>query len=226
MKSIVIGAGGGIGSALVAALRGRGEVVVGLARNSLPRLDLGDEASIAAAAEALAGDAPFDRLIVASGLLHDAEVQPEKAIAAVSQAGFDRYFAVNATGPALAIRHFLRLMPRDRRAAIAVLSARVGSIGDNRLGGWVGYRASKAALNQIVRTFAIELGRTHPQLVLAALHPGTVATRLSAPFRRSLPPGQLATPEQSAERLLAVLDALTPADSGGCFDANGLAIAP
>ncbi|WP_343060427.1 SDR family NAD(P)-dependent oxidoreductase [Sphingomonas rhizophila] len=138
-----------------------------------------------------------------------------------SQQAFDRYFRVNATGPALVVRDFLPLMRTDGRAVIAILSARVGSIGDNRLGGWVGYRASKAALNQIIRTFSIELARTRPGLILVGFHPGTVDTGLSAPFQRNLPDGQLLTPTQSARALIGVIDALTPADSGACLDWKG-----
>ena len=226
MTTIVIGATGGIGAALVEALEARGEAVIGLSRQSDPPLDLADDAAIAAAATALADRAPIDRLLIATGLLHDGQLQPEKSIAATTGVTLDRYFRINATGPALVIRHFLSLMARDSPATIAALSARVGSIGDNRLGGWAGYRASKAALNQIVRTFAIELARTHLRLTLVGLHPGTVDTALSAPFQRAVADGQLFTPANSAARLLAVLDGLSPADSGGCFDWAGQRIAP
>lgn len=226
MTTIVIGATGGIGAALAETLEARGEAVIRLSRQSDPPLDLADDAAIAAAATALAGRAPIDRLLIATGLLHDGQLQPEKSIAATTGAALDRYFRINATGPALVIRHFLPLMARDSPATIAALSARVGSIGDNRLGGWTGYRASKAALNQVVRTFAIELARTHPRLMLIGLHPGTVDTTLSAPFQRAVPDGQLFTAADSAARLLAVLDGLSPADSGGCFDWAGTRIAP
>ena len=124
-------------------------------------------------------------------------------------------------GPALVARHFLPLLPRDRRAVFAALSARVGSIGDNRLGGWHSYRASKAALNMILRNLAIELARTHPQAVVAGLHPGTVDTGLSEPFQKGVKPEKLFTAESSAERLLAVMDALTPADCGRVFAWDG-----
>lgn len=226
MNSIVIGAAGAIGGAIATALEARGDSVTRLSRQSQPPIDIEDEQTIAAAAAALADHAPFDRLLIASGLLHDEALRPEKSIASASGAAFERYFRINATGPALAIRHFLPLMANDAPVTIAALSARVGSIGDNRLGGWVGYRASKAALNQIIRTFSIELARSHPQLILVGLHPGTVDTRLSAPFQRSVPEGQLLTPADSAARLLTVLDALTPSDSGGCFDWAGTRIVP
>ena len=226
MNTIVIGATGGIGSALAAAVEERGDRVTRLSRRTDPPLDLANEVSIAGAAAALRDHAPFDRLLIASGLLHDEALRPEKSIASASGAAFERYFRINATGPALAIRHFIPLMSNDAPVTIAALSARVGSIGDNRLGGWVGYRASKAALNQIIRTFSIELARSHPRLTLVGLHPGTVDTRLSAPFQRSVPEGQLLTPADSAARLLKVLDALTPSDSGGCFDWAGTRIVP
>ena len=221
MKAIVIGASGGIGGALAGALGARGDQVTGLSRRSVPAIELEDERSIGAAAAGLSGKGPFDLLAVASGLLHGDGIEPEKAIRMTSQQAFDHYFRVNATGPALVVRDFLPLMRTDGRAVIAILSARVGSIGDNRLGGWVGYRASKAALNQIIRTFSIELARTRPGLILVGFHPGTVDTGLSAPFQRNLPDGQLLTPTQSARALIGVIDALTPADSGACLDWKG-----
>ena len=129
---------------------------------------------------------------------------------------------MNAVGPALVLKHFVPLLPRRGRSVVAALSARVGSIGDNRLGGWYGYRASKAALNQLLRTAAVELARTHPEAVCVALHPGTVATRLSAPHGKA---GlRVRTPDQAAADLLAVLDGLTPAHTGGFFDADGRAV--
>jgi NAD(P)-dependent dehydrogenase (short-subunit alcohol dehydrogenase family) len=226
MKSIVIGASGGIGAALAGTLQSRGDDVVALSRSSSPAVDYDHPDSVAASAGALRAKAPFDRIIVATGVLHGDGVQPEKSVRAIEAEALDRYFRINATGPALVIRHFVGLLPRDRRAVFAVLSARVGSIGDNRLGGWIGYRASKAALNQIVRTAAIELARTHPQAILVGLHPGTVDTPLSAPFQRNLSEGQLLDADDSAARLLGVLDALTPADSGGFFAPDGRRIVP
>ena len=224
MTSLVIGATGGIGAALASALEVRGERVVRLSRRSDPPLDLADDDSIAAAALALADDAPFDRILIATGLLHGDGVTPERTMRRIEGAALDRLFRINATGPALVMRHFLPLLASDRRAVLAALSARVGSIGDNRLGGWVGYRASKAALNQIIATLAIELGRTRPKALLVGLHPGTVATALSAPFQANVAPANLLSPDQSAKRLLDVLDRLATADSGGCFDHRGVRI--
>ena len=226
VRAIVIGASGGIGSALADGLAARGVEVMRLSRRSEPPIDLTDDASIAAAAAALAGRGAFDAILIATGLLHGDGLNPEKSWRQIEGPAFDRLFRINATGPALVMRQFLPLLARDRRAVMAALSARVGSIGDNRLGGWVGYRSAKAALNQIIRTLAIELGRTHPEALLVGLHPGTVATALSEPFQRNVAPGKLFTPEDAAARLLAVLDRLTPADSGGCFDHAGERIAP
>ena len=226
MKAIVIGASGGIGAALATALEGRGWAVTRLSRRSSPPLDLGDDASIAAAAAMLRGDGPFDLILLATGLLHGDGVEPEKSLGMIEGAALERYFRVNAIGPAVVMRHFLPLLPGRGRSVFAALSARVGSIGDNRLGGWVGYRASKAALNQVIRTLAIELARTRPDSLIVGLHPGTVATALSAPFQRAVPPEQLFSPERSAAHLLDVIDGLTPGDSGGCFDWSGTPIVP
>lgn len=221
MKAIVIGASGGIGGALADMLEARGDTVVRLSRSSIPPIDIDDEEGIAGAAAHLSDRAPFDLILIATGLLHGPGIEPEKSLRAVRGDSLDRYFRVNATGPALMIRHFLPLLRRDGRAVMAALSARVGSIGDNRLGGWVGYRASKAALNQIIRTLSIELARTAPSTILVGLHPGTVDTPLSEPFQRNVAPEKLFTPAQSAAALLAVIDGLSSVDSGHVFDWKG-----
>jgi NAD(P)-dependent dehydrogenase (short-subunit alcohol dehydrogenase family) len=220
--AIVIGSSGGIGSALLARLSAqpRFGAVLGLGRSSSPPLDLTDEASIAAAArhvQALGADV---RLVIdASGILHAEGFAPEKSWRDLDATQMARAFAINAIGPALLMKHFLPLLPRQGRSVFATLSARVGSIGDNRLGGWYSYRASKAALNQFVRTAAIELGRRQPAALCVALHPGTVATSLSSPFVKAGLDVQ--TPEQAAGRLLDVIDRLPPGSSGGFFDHRG-----
>lgn len=214
MRSLVVGASGGIGGALVAALAARGEVV-GLSRRD-HGLEVTDEASVARVMGELEG--LFDLVVVATGALVLDGVGPEKTLKAVTAEGLAKSFAINAIGPALVIRQALRLMPRDREAKLAVLSARVGSIGDNALGGWYGYRAAKAALNQLLHTAAIEASRTHPQSVLVSLHPGTVETGL-APAQRAGHPA--VTPAVGAANLLNVLDGLGPADTGGFFDWQG-----
>lgn len=214
MRSLVVGASGGIGGALVLALRGRGEVV-SLSRRE-DGLELADEDSIVRVLGPLQGK--FDLILVATGALVLDGIGPEKSLKALSAEALARQFAVNAVGPALVVKHALRLLPRDRLARLAVLSARVGSIGDNALGGWYGYRAAKAALNQLVRSAAIEAKRTHPLSVLVALHPGTVATGL-APEQRAGHPA--VSPAEAAVNLLAVLDRLGPTHSGGFFDWKG-----
>ena len=186
--------------------------------------DLTDEAGIATAAQAIIGE--VELVIVATGVLHDDAhaVRPERSYRALDGAAMARVLAINTIGPALIAKHFLSLLPRGRRAVFAALSARVGSIGDNRQGGWHAYRASKAALNMLIANFAIELARTHPQAVVAGLHPGTVDTGLSLPFQRGVAPERLFSAPVAAGHLLAVIDGLVPADSGGLFAWDGARI--
>lgn len=220
--AIVIGATGGIGSALVHEL-GRQAVfatTLGFSRNGLPALDLCDESSVANCA-AHAARLGVPRLILdATGMLHRDNLQPEKSWRQLDAAQMAEAFAINAIGPALLMKHFLPLLPRSGKSVFATLSARVGSIGDNRLGGWYSYRASKAALNQFVRTAAVELGRSHREAICVALHPGTVDTRLTLPFRKAGLDVQ--SPDIAAGRLLSVIDKLGPGDSGGFFDHLGV----
>lgn len=218
MSAVVIGASGGIGAALADALEEEGAPVLRLAR---PELDVTDEASIAAAATRAGSPA---LVIVASGVLHEGANGPEKSIRELDAAWLARQYAVNAIGPALVAKHFLPIMPRTGRSVLAVLSARVGSISDNRLGGWYGYRASKAALNQLVRTLAIEDKRRNDRGIVVALHPGTVDTRLSKPFQSA--GRDLFKPDRAAVQLLDVLDGLKPQDSGKLFAWDGAEIAP
>ena len=213
MRSLVIGATGGIGAALLAALPGD---TIGIGRATIPGLDLTDESSIAACAAALRAHAPFHRIIDATGALVVDGNRPEKRLADLDPAILARAFAINAIGPALLIKHFADLLPRQGRCVFATLSARVGSIGDNRLGGWYAYRASKAALNQMLRTAAIEIARKRPEALLLALHPGTVRTGLSAPFTA---PGQGITPGECAARLLRVMECAV--ETGTFLDHRG-----
>ena len=217
-RAVVVGTGGGIGGAFADLLRDRGEVIP-LTRADL---DLTNVASITAAAARI--DGPLDLVIVATGMLHNAAGGPEKALRDLDAARLARVFAVNAIGPALVAQAFLPKFRPGVKTAFVALSARVGSIGDNRLGGWYGYRASKTALNQLLRTAAIEHARRFPLSVVAALHPGTVDTRLSAPFQRGVAADKLFTPEFSAGAMLGVINRLTPADSGGFFAWDGAAI--
>ena len=229
--SLVIGASGAIGSAFVESLTERGEGPVwGLHRRSDPPLDLLDDAAIAASAEAIrsrlaessaAGmGSGLRRLIVATGVLSLPEGAPEKRLADLNGPYLERVFRLNTIGPALVLRHFLPLLDRQCGVA-ALLSAKVGSIGDNRLGGWYGYRASKAALNMLVKTAAIELRRTHPGAAVVVLHPGTVRSGLSRPFRGDEIGRE---PAAAAGDLLAVLDGLDVDDSGAFLAYDGQAL--
>ena len=228
MTAVVIGASGGIGAALVAALEDEGTPVLAFARafTGERHLDLTDERTIAAAAERIArGPAPT-LAIVATGLLHEGGHGPEKAVRDLDLAWLARTYAVNAIGPALVAKHLLPIMPRTGRTVFAALSARVGSISDNTLGGWHGYRASKAALNQLIRTIAIEDKRRNSSGIVVALHPGTVDTDLSRPFQSNVQPGRLFAPDRAAVQLLDVLDGLKAPDSGRLFDWEGKEVAP
>jgi NAD(P)-dependent dehydrogenase (short-subunit alcohol dehydrogenase family) len=225
--AIVLGASGGIGAALADALGRRGhEYVHRFGRSGPIMCDLADTASIASALDPVLAGPPVTRVLIATGLLHDGDQGPEKSMRQMDADWLSRNFAINTIGPAMFLSHLLPRMPRHRRVEVAVLGARVGSISDNRLGGWYGYRASKAALHQIVRTAAIEWSRSHPLAVLAALHPGTVRTRLSAPFTRQGDGRHLLSPDESAAHLLQVLKGLQPEQSGRIFDWRGDEIQP
>ncbi len=229
----IFGASGAIGKAIAISVAQSGRfapVFTGSRQGQAPpapscapfTFDLESEASIAAAASGLPRS--LELVFVCTGMLHDQETSlvPEKTMRALHAETLARSYLINAIGPALIAKHVLPLLPKDRRAVFAVLSARVGSISDNRLGGWHAYRASKAALNMMMRNFAIELGRTHPQAIAVALHPGTVKSELSAPFTANIPIEKIFTPEYAAERLLDVVDQLSPKDSGGLFAWDGI----
>ncbi len=227
----VFGASGGIGRALCEALAAAGceRIYTGSRRGERPEgaafhpfaFDLTDENTIAAAAEMMRDDPP-EWVIVATGVLTLADgTGPERTYKRLDPATMAQVFALNTVGPALIAKHILPLMPRSERFVFAALSARVGSISDNRLGGWHSYRASKAALNMLLRNFALEMARTHPLGVVAGLHPGTVDSALSQPFQSGLPDGQLTAPKAAAANLLGVLSGLTPAQSGRVFDFRG-----
>lgn len=226
-RSIIIGSTGGIGNAFLQALAEQhgAESVTGLSRGS-GDIDLTDEASIAAAAARVAGGPPPDLIIVATGMLHDGGQGPEKSLRELDADRLARAFAVNVIGPALVAKHFLPLFARDKRCVFAALSARVGSISDNRIGGWYGYRAAKAALNMTIRNLAIEWGRTYKQGICVGLHPGTVDTALSKPFQKNVAVERLFTPYYAATQMLGVLNQLSPADSGKCFAWDGAEILP
>jgi NAD(P)-dependent dehydrogenase (short-subunit alcohol dehydrogenase family) len=222
--AVVYGASGAIGRSLVEALQAQPAFrrVIGFARRGDSPIDLIDEASLARAAERAAEAGDIRLAIDATGFLHDATQAPEKTWRELDLVHLARSFAMNATGPAMIMKHLLPRLPANGKSVFATLSARVGSIGDNQLGGWYGYRASKAALNQFVRTAAVELRRRRPEAICVALHPGTVASGLSAPFAKSGLDVQ--SPSVAAGRLLAVVDGLAAADSGGFFDHRGQAV--
>lgn len=223
--AVVIGASGGIGGAIEAALieEGAFRAVHGFARSrsGAQHLDVLDEASIAAAATQVGRGPSPSLVIVATGLLHSESNGPEKALRDLDPKWLAQVYAVNAIGPALVAKHFLPIMPRSGRAVFAALSARVGSISDNRLGGWHGYRASKAALNMLIRNLAIEERRRNDRSIVVALHPGTVDTGLSRPFQGNVQPGRLFSAERAALQLLDVIEELTVPDSGKLFDFEG-----
>jgi NAD(P)-dependent dehydrogenase (short-subunit alcohol dehydrogenase family) len=236
--AVVVGVGGGVGRALADNLNhgGAWRHVVGLSRSrpagwtddaarSWICADILDEESLKTAGTRIAEIGAPERIIVATGRLGTLGRGPEKTMRALDLAGLGEAFAINAAGPALVAKHLLPLTPRDRPSLFAALSARVGSIGDNRAGGWYGYRASKAALNMIVRTLAIEHSRTRPLGICVALHPGTVETALSAPFVAGVRADRLFTPARSAAALLTVMDGLSPAETGGFFAWDGTSIA-
>ena len=183
--------------------------------------DLTSEESIAAAVASWKDDPPHLVIVATGALTLPHGTEPEKSYRSLDAEAMKRTFELNTIGPALVAKHVLPLFPRADRSVFAVLSARIGSIADNRIGGWHSYRASKAALNMIVRNLAVELGRTHPLAVVAALHPGTVDTGLSRPFQRNVPDSQLFSSDRSAAALLDVIDGLQPADSGGLFAWDG-----
>jgi NAD(P)-dependent dehydrogenase (short-subunit alcohol dehydrogenase family) len=218
-RALVIGASGGIGQALVRELQAdaRCGTVVSVSRSSTPRIDFDDAASIALAAESLRDRGPFHLIINAAGVLHGDFGLPEKRLGELNYAQLEQTFRTNTFGPALLLAHFTPLLAPGR-AVFALLSAKVGSISDNRLGGWYAYRASKAALNMLIKTAAIEVARKNPGAVLVALHPGTVDTALSAPFRGA-EIGQ--RPDDATQKMLAVLGGLKPTDSGGFFSYTG-----
>lgn len=155
------------------------------------------------------------------GLLHDGELQPEKSLRRIDAEHLIRYFQVNSIGAVLLAKHLLPLLRHDDRSVFACISARLGSIGDNQLGGWYGYRASKAALNMLMRTVAVEYGRASPSTIVITLHPGTTDTRLSQPFQKNVPPEKLFAVERTVTQLLAVMENLTATDSGQFFAWDG-----
>ena len=224
--AVVIGAGGGLGAAMLALLERDGDYAqaLGLGRRSEVSVDYLQEASIASAAQSVgslcaSSNLEVRLLIVATGFLHGSAGQPERSFTNLDAAYLEQVFKINTLGPALVMKHFLPLLPKRGRCVAGFVSAKVGSIGDNALGGWYGYRASKAALNQLVKTASIELTRRNKESICVALHPGTVDTPLSQPFAKT---GLTVRPAaEAAGDLLAVLKGLGPPDTGLLVDYRG-----
>lgn len=184
--------------------------------------DVTDESTMAAAVNHIQSETSRLHLaLYCVGLLHDGDLQPEKSLRQLNPDQLLRYFQVNAIGAGLLTKHLLPLLKHDRPSVLAAISAKIGSIGDNRLGGWYGYRASKAALNMLIKTAAIEYARKSPNTILASLHPGTTNTRLSQPFQRGVPPEKLFPVPRTVTQLMQVIDGLESADSGAFFNWDG-----
>lgn len=232
IRVIIFGTSGGIGQAVTQQLADDPHVEKvycvareipdqSLAKCAYFTADITIEDDLREIASLIKKDEPVHLVLVLTGFLHGADISPEKSARQLNMAAFEKNFAVNCFGPTLVAKHLLPLMPRNGKSVFAALSARVGSISDNRLGGWYSYRASKAALNMMIRTLAIEYSRSRKDMVILGLHPGTVDTRLSAPFQGNVPEGKLFTPEYCAEKLLAVINEATPENSGDVLAWDG-----
>lgn len=230
---VIVGASGGVGSALVKLFLSyeqvsqvyglsRREVLIKDSRYESLEIDYSDEHSIELAVKEI--QQLVDIVIVATGILHSDQLKPEKAFQQITPQAMMENMLVNAIGPSLVAKHLLPVMQSDRKTVFAALSARVGSISDNRLGGWYAYRASKAALNMMIKTYSVELSRRQPKTIIAGLHPGTVNTSLSKPFQRNVKPNKLFTPEYAAQRLIKVIGELNIEDSGYCYAWDGTRI--
>lgn len=185
-------------------------------------MDITDETQIAAVVQAIQAETTALQIVInCVGWLHDGSMQPEKSLRHLNSEQLLCYFQVNSIGPVLLAKQIQPLLKHQNRAVLATISAKVGSIGDNYLGGWYGYRASKAALNMLMRTVAIEYKRTCPRTIVVTLHPGTTDTRLSRPFQRNVPPEKLFPVDRTVHQLLTVIDHLQESDSGEFFSWDG-----
>jgi len=226
--SVVIGARGAIGAEFSRQLAMDSRVYA-FARGELQSdsniiyntIDIADEASIQAAACKI--QEPITKLIIATGILHDTTTLPEKNINSITALNLNKVFTVNSFGPILVLKYFLPHFKKDIPGVFAAISARVGSISDNRLGGWYSYRASKTALNMLLKTASVELKRTHPKLTVVGLHPGTVVSRLSAPFGNTK---KKFTPKESVQQMLNLIEGFDSGQSGNCFAYDGSIIHP
>jgi NAD(P)-dependent dehydrogenase (short-subunit alcohol dehydrogenase family) len=226
-KAIVFGASGAIGGAFSEALTATPncDEVISISRQTHPDFDIGREETIADVARELAPLAPFHLMVDATGALHLDGIGPEKRLQDIEGDMLMRAFLVNAIGPALLLKHFVPLLPLEGRCIVAKLSARVGSIADNRKGGWYGYRASKAALNMLLQTTAIEVNRRRPDGLLVALQPGTVHSRLTAPFLSSDSETSAMSPPESVDLMLRAIDQLPASRRATFIDYRGEPVA-
>lgn len=224
----ILGASGAIGNALTSLLLTKYPKanLLAFSQNGSNPIDYSNEDSIAEAAEIAAKTQPIDLVFVANGMLHNGNIIPEKSLRDLSAEKFHHIFEVNAVIPALIGKYFIPKLSRTNPSIFAALSGRVGSISDNHLGGWYSYRASKAALNMIIKNAAIETARQNNHAIIVALHPGTVDSNLSKPFQANMDPGKIFTPQYSAQKLLTVIKNLAPRDSGKHFAWNGIEINP
>ena len=190
-------------------------------------IDIEDEDSIKQAVQKLPNDIKFDLVFVATGILHnDDDIFPEKSIRDINSNKLKKVLLVNTIGPTLVGKYFIPLLQKSTKSTFAFLSARVGSITDNKIGGWYSYRASKTALNQIIKNFSIEVKRSNPEAIFVGLQPGTVKSYLSKPFEKNVKSNSLFTPDYSAKKLLEVIDNLDIEDTGKIFAWNGEEIQP
>ncbi len=238
-NALIVGGGQGIGLGFVRQLLARQDIsriyatyrrlesatellAIQDSRLCCLQMDITDEAQIAATIEQIKPQtATLHYVINCVGVLHEGEMQPEKSLRHINAEQLLRYFQVNSIGAMLLFKYVQPLLKNGDRSILATISAKVGSIGDNQIGGWYGYRASKAALNMFIRTTAIEYKRTCPKTILVALHPGTTDTRLSLPFQRNVPPEKLFSVDRTVSQLLTVMDGLTTTDSGEFFSWDG-----
>ena len=225
---VVLGAAGALGSAFAKVLSNKykNASLFAFSRHGENHINYSCEESLAEAADLASKEKPLDLVIVANGMLHEAKILPEKSLGDLSAEKFHKIFEVNTITPALIAKHFLPKLNRKQSSIFTALSARVGSISDNRLGGWYAYRASKAALNMVIKNLSIEIGRTNKKAIIVGLHPGTVDSDLSKPFQSNVPNGKLFTPEYSATKLLTVIESLTQEQTGKCFSWDSKEVLP
>lgn len=232
LRVIIIGASGGIGKALVKNLDNSVQVDKIYALSRYPekstsnkiiteKLDLSNEDSIQSTSSKLLTTGKFDLCIIATGLLQDKEMTPEKNMRSLKTTSFNKSFLINTIGPALVAKYFIPLLRNDKKAVLAAISARVGSISDNKIGGWYAYRASKAALNMVIKCLSIEVSRKSKNQIILGLHPGTVDTNLSKPFQKNVPKEKLFSPDFSALKLLNVINEATVNESGSLLAWDG-----